>query len=307
MTRLASHFAGALDPVRLASKIGMECDDWQKNVLRLPHQRELLVVHRQGGKSVTPSVAAVHDALYTPRALVLVVSPSLRQSQELFRTILTLYRSLGRPVASESENSLSLTLENGSRIIALPADSTTIRGYSKVTTLIIDEGAFVMDDTMAAVRPMLAVSSGRILALSTPFGRRGWFYEASKSSEWRVTTVTAYECPRISPEFLAAERAALGEWRFRQEYLCEFLDLAGQMFSTDDIDAMFTAGQLGALEPGALFSSAPRPAHFPAISTSSRTSLDPKSPWCKGHIWRNGRCGFCGTAQPALTTSGVES
>lgn len=309
MSRLAQHLAGALDPTRLAAKIGMLCDPWQKRVLLKPHARELLVIHRQGGKSATAAVAAVHCALYTPKALVLVVSPSLRQSQELFRTILTLYRSLGRPVASESENALSITLENGSRIIALPADSTTIRGYSAVTLLIIDEAAFVMDDTMAAVRPMLAISNGRMLAMSTPFGRRGWYFEASKSKEWQVTTVTADQCPRITAEFLAAERLALGEWRYKQEFECQFLDLAGQMFSSDDIDAMFTAGHLGALDPGALFGSAPSHSIIPALppARSVRTSLDPNAPFCKGHIWRNGRCGFCGEPQPALSSSGVES
>lgn len=299
MSRLSQHLAGALDPVRLAGRIGMEPDAWQRQVLRTPHQRELLVVHRQGGKSATASVAAVHQAVYVPGSLVLVVSPSQRQSQELFRTILSLYRSLGRPVPSESENALSVTLENGSRIVALPADATTIRGYSSVKLLIVDEAAFVGDDTMAAVRPMLAVSSGRMLAMSTPFGRRGWFYEASKSKEWRVTTVVAAECPRITPEFLADERRALGDWRFRQEYLCEFVDIAGMMFSSDDIDAIFAAGQLGAIPPGALFG-AVRNARPVGAALTPATPAPLRRRRCPGHIYRDGACGFCGEEQPQL-------
>lgn len=111
--------------------MGLDPDPWQWDVLRNPHQRELLVVHRQRGKSVTAAVAAVHQALFDPGSLTLVVSPSQRQSQELFRTMLLLYRALGRPVPDEAENALSIALENGSRIIALPGDNaTTIRGYS---------------------------------------------------------------------------------------------------------------------------------------------------------------------------------
>jgi hypothetical protein len=307
VSRLGQHLAGGLDPVRLAKRIGMDCDPWQKDVLRNPHQRELLVVHRQGGKSATAAVAAVHAALYTTAALVLVVSPSQRQSQELFRTILVLYRSLGRPVPSEAENALSVTLENGSRIVALPADPTTIRGYSAVTLLIIDEAAFVSDETMGAVRPMLAVSSGRLLAMSTPFGRRGWFHDASKSREWRVTTVTADKCPRITAEFLENERRSLGDWRYRQEYMCEFVDIAGMMFDTDDIAAIFTAGQLGAIPPGALFAG---PQQRPVAELVAATPPSPRHrQWCPGghggHLYKreSNICVWCGDSRPELVAA----
>jgi hypothetical protein len=299
MSRLAQHIAGGLDPVRLAARIGMDPDPWQTDVLRSATERDLLVVHRQGGKSATAAVCAVHCALYEPGALILVVSPSQRQSQELFRSILVLYRALGRPVPSEAENALSVTLENGSRIIALPADATTIRGYSKVRLLIVDEAAFVSDATMAAVRPMLAVSSGRILAMSTPFGRRGWFYEASNSKDWRVTTVRADQCPRISAEFLAGERRAMGEWRYKQEFECQFVDIAGLMFSADDIRAIFEPGELGLIPPGALFSTtkAPGPGgHIRSTPTHRPQATRPSR--CKrsheGHFWHAGACIHCG-------------
>ena len=297
MTRLSQHLAGALDPVRLAAQIGLTPDPWQARVLREPHHRDLLVVHRQGGKSVTAAVAAVHQGMFVPKSLILVVSPSQRQSQELFRTMLTLYRSLGRPVPSESENALSVTLENGSRVVALPADAVTIRGYSAANLLIIDEAAFVSDDTMVAVRPMLAVSNGRLLAMSTPWGRRGWFYEASRSPEWRVTVVTAEQCPRkhpdgklvFSPEYLEAERAGMGELKFRREYMCEFSDLAGLMFGADDIAAIFESAGVGSplLEPG-------RPPALPAKAVRRA-----KEPRC-AHLWRDGRCVRCGWERPAL-------
>jgi len=301
MTRAGLHLAGALDPVQLAARIGLEADPWQARVLREPHQRELLVVHRQGGKSATAAVAAVHAALYE-RALVLVVSPSQRQSQELFRTILQLYRSLGRPVPSESENALSVTLENGSRVVALPADAITIRGYSAAKLLIVDEAAFVGDETMTAVRPMLAVSNGRMLAMSTPWGRRGWFYEASRSSEWRVTTVVAEDCPRITKEFLAHERADMGEWRYRQEYLCEFVDVAGLMFRSDDIEAIFAPLDLSAgnLVAGEALFGAPQPRRALPAPRPPR----PREPSCPGHLWRDGNCVRCGFPQPLLVAAG---
>lgn len=301
MTRAGLHLAGALDPVQLAARIGLVADPWQARVLREPHQRELLVVHRQGGKSATAAVAAIHAALYE-RALVLVVSPSQRQSQELFRTILQLYRSLGRPVASETENALSITLENGSRVVALPADAVTIRGYSAAALLVIDEAAFVSDETLAAVRPMLAVSNGRMLAMSTPFGRRGWFYEASRSSEWRVTRVLAEDCPRITREFLEHERAALGDWRYRQEYMCEFVDVAGLMFRADDIEAVFDQVQVSQRKALSALDLLAAPASPRALPTPRpMRSLEP---WCAGHLWRDGSCVRCGFPQPLLAAAG---
>jgi hypothetical protein len=86
---------------------------------------------------------------------------------------------------------------------------------------------------------MLAVTGGRLIAMSTPAGRRGWFYEASLSERWECLTVKATECPRISAEFLEEERATLGDLAFRQEYLCEFVDAAGVAFTGEDIDAVF--------------------------------------------------------------------
>jgi hypothetical protein len=81
---------------------------------------------------------------------------------------------------------------------------------------------------------MVAVSGGRILALSTPAGKRGWWHEAWSSHEpWERTLVTAYDCPRISPEFLEEERRNLPHLWFASEYLCQFVELDDAVFSYD--------------------------------------------------------------------------
>ena len=85
---------------------------------------------------------------------------------------------------------------------------------------------------------MLAVSQGRIAALSTPYGKRGWFHdEWHGAGEWERVKITAPECPRITPEFLAEERRALGERWFRQEYLCSFEDVIDAVFDEEHIQA----------------------------------------------------------------------
>jgi hypothetical protein len=104
-----------------------------------------------------------------------------------------------------------MELANGSRIVSLPGDEQTIRGYSGVALLAIDEAARVPDDLYRAVRPMLAVSGGRLVCLSTPYGKRGWFFETWKGgSGWQRARITADQCPRITPEVLAEEERAIG-------------------------------------------------------------------------------------------------
>jgi hypothetical protein len=206
----------------------------------------LLLCSRQAGKSTVASALAVRAALLQRDALVLVLSPSLRQSGELFRKVLGHFNALGRPVPVKGESALRIEFANGSRVISLPGDEGTIRGFSGVTLLIIDEAARVVDPLYFAVRPMLAVSQGKLIALSTPFGQRGWFYEAWRSDEeWERIRVPADQCLRITPEFLAEERRALGERWFRQEYCTSFEDSIDCVFSAADIEAAMS----GDVEP----------------------------------------------------------
>ena len=238
---LANDLALALDPVRLARAAGIEPDPWQAEVLRSPADRLLLNCCRQSGKSTTTGVLSVHTALYEAGALVLLLSPTLRQSSELFKKCAAVYRTLGRPVPPDSETALSLTLENGSRIVSLPGAEQTIRGYSGVRLLVVDEAAWVKNDTYRAVRPMLAVSGGRLALLSTPHGTRGFYYEAWRERHrWHYVEVPAEQCPRIPPEFLEEERRTLGEWWFSQEYGCAFLDAETAAFRQADIDRAFS-------------------------------------------------------------------
>lgn len=230
-----------LDPVRFAAALGFTPDPWQADALRSTAPRVLLNVTRQGGKSLVAAVLALHQALYVPRSLALVISPSLRQSAELYRRVRELAASLPAPPRMTEDTATSATLANGSRVISLPSSEPTIRGYSSVDLLIEDEASRVPDPLYYATRPMLAVSGGRQLLLSTPFGRRGHFFEAWQDEDgWERYEVPATQVPRIPAAFLEGERRAMGAWWFGQEYLCQFSDSAGQVFRTEDVLAAFS-------------------------------------------------------------------
>ncbi|MGH1571886.1 terminase large subunit domain-containing protein [Methylobacterium sp. P31] len=209
------------------------------------------------GKSTTTAMVALHTAKFTPGALILLISPSLRQSRELFSKVMTFLRKLEPVEELVEDNKSSAKLVNGSRIVSLPSDPDTIRGFSAPALIIEDESAFVSDEVNAALHPMLAVSGGRMLLLSTPRGQRGHFFDAwSKGGHrWERFTAKATECPRYSPDFLDGIRSVTPEWVFRAEYMCEFVDSATMLFSSaliakaisDTVKPLFSAEQLAAM------------------------------------------------------------
>lgn len=238
---LADDLRIALDPSLVMARAGLTPDQWQADLLRSRAQRSLLLCTRQAGKSTVTAALALHEAVYRPPALVLLLSPSLRQSGELFRKVMGFYAHFSQAAPAEAESALRLDLKNGSRIVSLPGTEQTIRGYSGVSLLILDEASRVPDDLYYSVRPMLAVSGGRLVGLSTPFGKRGWFFDTwTNGTDWRRVKVAAHDCPRISPAFLADERAALGNMWYRQEYECEFVETVDQLFTYSIVEAAFS-------------------------------------------------------------------
>jgi hypothetical protein len=251
--------------------LGIVADPWQRELIESTGAQTLVLASRQTGKSSASAACALTEALLNPPAEVLVISRAQRQSAEVLRKCRDFYYGLKgerirrrhwRPtsVAPEveavklrgiredeeaiSDAQLSMEFTNGSRIISLPGSPDTIVGFSAISLLILDEAARIKDDLYALVRPMLAVSGGRLIALSTPFGRRGWFHAAwTRCDEarlrglpepWLRFRITAEQCPRISAEFLAEERLAIGDRWFRQEYLVDFVETIDSVFAHED-------------------------------------------------------------------------
>jgi hypothetical protein len=233
-----------VSPAALMERAGLMPDPWQRALLESHAQRGLLLCSRQSGKSMATAAIVLAEALCIPEALLLVVCPAERQSKEfLADKVLKLYNANGRPLDAGSESTLHLTLANGSRSLALPGNEATLRGFSGARLIVLDEAARIPDSLYYALRPMLAVSHGRLLALTTPFGKRGWFYDeyTDGGADWERVKVTAHACPRITPEFLAEERRRLPDLWYRSEYLVEFTDTVDQVFATEYIEAAISA------------------------------------------------------------------
>jgi hypothetical protein len=102
-----------------------------------------------------------------------------------------------------------------------------------VTLLLEDEAARVPDELYSSIRPMLAVSNGRHILMSTPFGKLNHFYKIWNEQRymWEWYEIPAEMCPRITKEFLEGERIT-NMW-FEQEYHCVFMATEGTIFSSD--------------------------------------------------------------------------
>jgi hypothetical protein len=130
-------------------------------------------------------VIALHRALYFQGSLVSCLAPSERQSKELFAKVSDSYRRLRRTLAPASDRKLRMHLPNGSRSEALPDSEKTVLVFSGTSLLIVDEAARVDNELHYAVRPMLAVSGGSLMMLTTPYGKRGVLFEEwNGGQEW---------------------------------------------------------------------------------------------------------------------------
>jgi hypothetical protein len=206
-----------------------------------PAKRQIFNVCRQGGKSEVMAARLCHRAVFVPGSLCLAISPTMRQSGELFRRTLDLLKD----ERCTEDTKTQIGLPNKSRIVSLPGTEANVRGYAGVSLLCIDEAARIEPGLYEALSPMLAVSNGSLILSSTPWGPSGIFYEIwmSDSPGWEKTLITAPDCPRITPEFLEQERERMGLF-FEQEYFGRFLASENSVFSLSQIQRILDDGVL---------------------------------------------------------------
>jgi len=233
-------------------EFGFEATERQAEILDAAGHRVMLCCSRQWGKTTLAALRAVYEAWHQAGALVVVGSPSDRQSGLVLEKAEGFLRRLRVGRRRDGITKQSLVLPNGSKIVGLPASEATTRGYSNAHMLMIDEAAYLGDEQYKALRGMLARSDGALWLMSTPNGQRGFFHTAwtRGAAEWRRVLGPATECPHISAKKLEEERAELGEAMYRQEYLCEFVAAPTQVFSDDVVQGALCVEGTGALAQG---------------------------------------------------------
>jgi len=214
----------------------LELDQWQKEVLDCDTNIALRS-GRQTGKSTVISIKAAEYALKNPNKLVMIVAAVERQAYLLFeKTLGYLSDNYKKNIATGKLRPTKhiIHLKNKSRIMCLPTGLTGygIRGFT-TDLLIVDEAAFVNREVFDAITPQLAVSGGKIVLLSTPFGKEGYFYDCFSNPSFKTWHISSEDCPRIDKEFLAREKLSKSMLVYNQEYLGEFVSDLLAFFNID--------------------------------------------------------------------------
>lgn len=231
----------AVDPATWAKEVlGVHPDPWQSKLLRSRSSKIILNCSRQSGKSTISAALGLHESIYRRPSFGLVIAPSQDQSAELMLKFDEFRGAVELPSDYLStDTKLAVQFANGNRFVARPGSEKTARSFSAVTLLLEDEASRVLDDLYNATRPMLSVSGGRHILMSTPFGKRGHFYKiwTEQRDLWESYEIPAEKCPRISKEFLVEEKRT-NPW-FEQEYHCHFMETEDQYFSNHTIGKLF--------------------------------------------------------------------
>lgn len=261
---MGSLLSGTLSPAWYLRNAGFDPFEWQKPVLWPSLTPKLLLTCRQAGKSTIIAGKVETTCRHEPNADALLICPSQDQSKEVMHKLSDFTRMHTSSMLSQ-DAVYEKSWINGSRVMALPGSERSVRGYSDPRFIILDEGARILDDTYKAALPMMAGGKTELIALSTAFGKRGWFYRAwtGKSDQvwdrimvtvrWRLNEdetrlvegpsesemqelyarqgIKFFYSSRHTKEFCEFVLSEIGALWYRQEYQCEFLDMTTGVFS----------------------------------------------------------------------------
>ena len=186
---------------------------------------------RQCGKSFLASLILIYFSLNKRDTTSLIVEPTLNQSRRVFKEITKMLEG-SNIIKNANQSLLSIDFINGSEIIFKSAEQyDAIRGYSVSGILIVDEGAFIVDDVYEILFPVRDAHNAPMLVISTPLFCDGYFYRLftstnSKSYDWCDYDTSYF----LSDEKLEQYRNTLSELKFRSEYLGQFITDGGYVF-----------------------------------------------------------------------------
>ena len=210
-----------LDPALwVREKLKVTPMSWQETFLRAPRGASLIALTaRQVGKTTTAAWAMMHTAIHCPGSLSVIGCPAQRQSAEAVRRVRACAGVVGAKLVGD--NVYGLEFANGSRVLALPSSDDLIRGLTVDGWIIADEAARLPPELIAALRPMRARTQARFAMLSTAWSRTDPFWEVWSGDDphWIRLKATADMVDTFTPEFLEGEQRALGEAKFKREFL----------------------------------------------------------------------------------------
>lgn len=197
---------------------------------------------RQKGKTFMIANLLLSYAIDQHDSKVFCVSPTLKQSKSIYKTIIDAISDT--PILrTANATDLEVRLLNRSYIYFRSAEQGTValRGYT-ADFLCIDECAFISDEVFYTILPWCDAHRAQMLLVSTPYVKEGFFWKYyNMGLDENVKNVTTIDwCDErfrediekiLPPEKLEEYRRFLPASQFKSEYLGEWLDDDGCVFT----------------------------------------------------------------------------
>jgi hypothetical protein len=224
-----------------------ECQKEKVNTI-LNNRKVILMEGRQQGKTITSAACILWYTLFQENKTVAILANKSSAAREVLSRYELMYEML--PIwmqqGVKTFNKGDIELENGSKVFTAATSSSGIRGKS-VNWLYIDEAAIipnnVAEDFFTSVYPTISAGqTTKILLTSTPLGyNHFWKFwnEAEQGLNGFVPMFIPYNrIPGRDEKWANEQRSMLGELKFNQEVLCNFLGSSNTLINPDTIGRM---------------------------------------------------------------------
>ena len=208
-------------------------------------RKVILMEGRQQGKTVTAAACILHYTIFNADKTVAIMANKTASAREVLLRYQTMYENL--PIwmqqGVKTWNKGDVELENNCRVFTAATTTSGIRGKS-VNWLYIDEAAIipnnVADEFFASVYPTISAGeTTKILLTSTPLGyNHFWKFwnEAEKGTNGFVSHFIPYtDIPGRDEAWAEQQLKLLGELKFTQEVLCDFLGSSNTLINARTI------------------------------------------------------------------------
>jgi hypothetical protein len=229
-----------------------ECQKGKVDLI-MNERKVILMEGRQQGKTVTAAACILHYTIFQEDKTVAIMANKASAAREVLNRYQIMYENL--PLWMQQGvrvwNKGDVELENNSKVLSAATTASAIRGKS-VNWLYIDEAAIIpnniADEFFTSVYPTISAGeTTKILLTSTPLGYnhfwKFWNEAEKKQNGFEHMFIPYYEIPGRDEKWLEEQKGLLGEVKFNQEVMCEFLG------STNTLINATTIGRLSTKEP----------------------------------------------------------
>jgi hypothetical protein len=204
----------------------------------------VIVLGRRSGKSFSTAMIALRELLI-PFSNTILLTPSYKNSDIMFKEVLKHVQGLQLPVKSINKNQFTIELENGARFTSVTQTNYESALGSRLSLLIVDESQSIQDLKSIfeeILGPMMldygVRESGQLYAkavfLGTPRGKgtvfHGLFLKEGSHSNWRSFNSPSTCNPLLPKAYLDQQKELLPDHVYRQELLAEWLDTGQGVF-----------------------------------------------------------------------------